>query len=152
VGRIRLGDPGQREVAGHPVANLPRGEGGNALAHHAAGEDIRCRGGLELLPLSQGFRDIGRQIHHPIHVAFTVLNPNGALGQVEGGPEKTAHFTHAEAAAQHEQKHRAVAQGIDDPKERDDLVLRHGAGEFLGHEDVMAGQSNRRLRDIALVA
>jgi hypothetical protein len=85
-------------------------------------------------------------------VPFTVVNPDGALSQVEGCPAEAAHFTYAEAAAQHEQKHRAVAQSIDDPKERDDLVLRHRAGESLGHEDVMAWQSNRGLWDIALVA
>jgi hypothetical protein len=81
-----------------------------------------------------------------------MVNADGALGEVEGGPGEVAHFADAEAAPQHQQKHGAVSQDIDDPKKRDDLVLHHRAGERLGHEDVMAREPDGGLRDGALIA
>jgi hypothetical protein len=85
-------------------------------------------------------------------MSFAIINTDGALGKVEGGPGEIAHFAYAEAAPQHQQKHGAVPQGIDDPKQGDDLVFCHRAGEVLGHEDVMAWVPNGGLRDIGLVA
>ena len=69
-----------------------------AFPGHPAGEDIAGRGALQLLPLPQGFRDIRGQIHHPIHMPFTVIDADRALGKVEGSPDKAAHFAHAQAA------------------------------------------------------
>src|SRR5712691_1219017 len=74
VGRIGLGDACQLQVAGHAVADLPGTERQAAFARHAAGKDIGRRRGLESLPLPEGFGNIGREIDHAIHVAFTVID------------------------------------------------------------------------------
>ena len=132
MGGIGLGDPCQLQVAGHPVAHLAGRERRLPPTCNAAGEDILRLGRLQTLPLAQGFRDIGGQIHHAIDVPFTVVNADGALREIDGRPGSAAHFAYPEATPQHQQKQRAVSQGIDDAKERDDLVLSHGAGEVLG--------------------
>jgi hypothetical protein len=79
--------------SGYTVSPAP--EGCHALTCDAAGEAIGRRGDPEPLPLPQGFRDIEGQKHHPLHVSFAVLNPDGALGQVDGCPEEAAHFAPA---------------------------------------------------------
>jgi hypothetical protein len=100
VGRIGLSDACQLQVARHAVADLPGTERQTALARHAAGKDVVRRRGPEPLPLPEGFGDGRRQLDHAIHVAFTVINAQGALGEIDRRPGQAAHFPHAEAAAQ----------------------------------------------------
>jgi hypothetical protein len=152
VGRRGRGEPCAREGAGQAVADLPGREGRAARARDTAGEHRGCRRGLETVPWPPGFRDIGGQVHHAIDVPCAVVNADGALRQVDGRPGSATHFTPVEATLPPQQNHGAVPQGIDDLKERADLVLRHGAGEVVGHEKVMAGEPNRGLPPGALIA
>lgn len=57
-----------------------------------------------------------------------------------------AHFADPEPTSQHEQEHRTVWQGIDHPKERDDLGFRHRPGKPRGDKHLMARELNGRMR------
>ncbi len=103
------------------------------------------------MPLPQGGRDIGGQIDYAIHLPFTGVHAQGALGHIDRRPAYVAHFAHAEPAPQHQQKHRTVFQRIDHPKEPDDLSFRHRPGEPRGHENLMARELNGRLHQEPLV-
>ena len=80
-----------------------------------------------------------------IHLAFTVVYTECVALQVDGRPRQVTDFADAEAAPQHQQKHRAVFQPIDHAKEGDDLGLGHRPGKPCGHEDLVPGELNRRL-------
>jgi len=80
---IGLGDPGQPQIAGHAVLDLPGTQREASLPAHPTGEDIQGHGALKPLPLPEGFGDIRGQIHHPILLPFAVVNPDRALGEVE---------------------------------------------------------------------
>jgi hypothetical protein len=112
---------------------------------------VAGRDGLESLLLPQGGGDIRGQIHDPIHLPFAGVHAKGPLPEVDSRPTDTTHYTHSEATPQHQQKHCAVFQRIDHPKEGDDVGLRHRTGEPRGHEELMPGELNGRLRQGALV-
>ena len=103
------------------------------------------------MPLPQSGRHIGGQIDDAIYLPFTGVHAQGPLDHIDRLPAYMAHFAYAEPTAQHQQKHRAVFQRIDHPKEHDDLGFRHRLGEPRGHENVMAWELNGRLRQDPVV-
>jgi hypothetical protein len=133
------------------VLDLPGTQREASFPGHPAGEDRAGRGALQPLPLPEGFGDLRSQRHDPIHLPFAAVNPDRALSEVECGPGEATYFAHAQAAPQHQEKHRAIPHGIDDAKERDDVLFRHGAGEVLGDQDVMAWEPHGGLGDDALI-
>ena len=81
-------------------------------------------------------------------VKMVALEPR----RLRDAPPAVAHCADAEAAPPHQQTPGAVSQGIKDPTQRHDLVLRHRAGERQGPEDVMAREPEGGLRAGALIA
>jgi hypothetical protein len=149
-GRLALRDPRQLQLARPAVADLPRTERQAALASHRTRDDRACRRDLELMPLPQGRRDVGGQIDHAIHLPLTVVDAQGARGPIERRPVSVAPCADSEPASQPSEKHRAVLQDINHPKERDALGCRPRRGEPRGHEKLMARELHRRLRQDSL--
>src|SRR6266511_144658 len=90
-----------------------------------AWKDIRRLERLGMAPLMQRFVGIKGEVHHPIDLAFAVVDANGPRLEIDAGPREGTDLTDPQSAPQHQQKHRAVAQPINDPEQLDEIVFAH---------------------------
>jgi hypothetical protein len=94
-------------------------------------------------PLAQHLLQIRRDVHDSIDASFAVVHPDSALGPIDGRPGEARDLAHAQATPQHEQKHGAIPEHVDDLEKADQVVLGHGPGQHLREEHGMTPGVNR---------
>ena len=109
-----LTDACQLQVAGHAVADLPGTERQAAFAGHGGWERHRTPPRSGAAATAGGLWRHQGEIDHAIHMAFTAFRCPWMKSIAAQGRLLTS--LHPEAAAQHHQKHGAVPEGINHPK------------------------------------
>jgi hypothetical protein len=70
------------------------------------------------------------------------VHPDGALRPIDGRPGTPRDFPHPKATPQHEQNDGPVSARVDDLEQADQVILGHGPGKHLRHEDLMTTRLN----------
>jgi hypothetical protein len=103
---------------------------------------------LEPTPLAQRVLDIRGEIPHPIDRPLPVVDADGPGLAIDGGPREGAAFPDPEPAAQHQQKHGAIVERINDLDKVEQIRFRHRFWEGVGHEGLMSAPIDGLMREL----
>jgi hypothetical protein len=93
-------------------------------------------------PLTEDLLQIGRTGDHAIDAPLAVVHPDGSLRPIDGLPGKPRDFPHPQATPPHEPKDGPISARVNDLEQADQVVLGHGPGTHLRHEDLMMTRVN----------
>jgi hypothetical protein len=141
-------DLGPVEILGHQV--LARSDAERKAVFEGTRKDIGRLRRLPTAPLAQRLFDIRGGLHHPIHLPFTVVDPDGPRLRMHGGPGECPDFPHPQPAAPHEQEHRAIAPRVNDLEEPEQVLFRHRSGKCLRDQDLVSAPMDGLLERLPL--
>jgi hypothetical protein len=146
IGRrdVRFGKiPGHQTLDGADTQRGARREGTRKDISHARR--------LDPMPLAQRVLDIRRIIDYPIDLPFPVVDADGPGLAIDGGPPEGADFPDTESAAEHQQKHGAIVERINDLEQVDQIRFGYRLWEGLGYSDLMSAPMDGLVGELPLL-
>ena len=100
----------------------------------------------------EGLLHIRGEIYDAIDLPFAAVDAHGACVQVNGIPGEGTHLGDPQPTAQHEEENEPIADGVNDLKERDQIGIWDGFGQYSGCQEPMPSPQDRLLRHLAFFA
>jgi hypothetical protein len=70
-----------------------------------------------------------------IHLSFTIIDAHRSGMKVDGGPDERIRFPHPQPTASHQEKHRAIAQRVNDLEQPNRIGVCHRSGALTPDVD-----------------